>query len=193
MQLDGFGERVEQLRCARMQLECSADGPLRVVAVGDRCAEHRQHAVARMVDDAPAECSDGLVGQGVETIQQGLHVLCVHTGTQRRVAGDVRHQNGGLAALAGQRGNGLSRRGGRSAVGCCGGLRRLSTLRAEPGSFRQGAPATAARARQRSGALLAELSGRAVVVTTTRTSHRLSSRILNAGGHGETAVFRYRQ
>ena len=104
VQLERVCERVAQLRGTRVQVERGAHRPLGVVAVGNRCAEHRQHAVAGMVDDAAAVGGDGAIGERVEAVQQRLHVLGIHAGAQRGVAGDIGEQNGGLAALAGRRG-----------------------------------------------------------------------------------------
>ena len=83
-----------------MHLESGAHRPLGIVAVGDGCAEHRQHAVARMVDHVAAVRRDRGIHQRIEAIQQRLHVLGVHAGAQVGVAGDVGEHHGRLAAFA---------------------------------------------------------------------------------------------
>ncbi len=155
VQLQRVCKRVAQLRGARVQVESGAHRPLRVVAVGDRGPEHREHAVAGVVDNAAPVGGDSAIGERVEAVQQRLHVLRIHAGAQRGIAGDIGEQNGGLPALAGRRrccrDSGVRRLGiGRSGCG-------MGALRAELGLVGKRAPAATAGARQRSGALFAEL------------------------------------
>ena len=169
--LSGFADASCNCAAPAVQVESRAHRPLGVVAVSDRRTEHRQHAVAGMVDDAAAVGRNGAVGERVEAVQQRLDVLGIHARAQRGVAGDVGEQHGGLAAFTGRRGRHGPGRVRRWRIVRCRGDRGMGALRAELGLVGKRASAAAAGTRQRTGALFAESGGGAILVATAWTFH----------------------
>jgi hypothetical protein len=83
-----------------------ARGPLRVVAVRHRRAEHRHDAVAHMLVDRAAKALDDAVDPGEETLEQAVHFLGVHLSAEPGVADEVGEQDRHLPTLAGGGGPG---------------------------------------------------------------------------------------
>ena len=74
--------------------------PFRIVAMGQRGAEHRHHAVADMLVHRAAMVADDGVRPVEETPEQGMRLFGVDRRGQLGVAGDVGEQHRHLAPLA---------------------------------------------------------------------------------------------
>jgi hypothetical protein len=163
--------RIVERSDACVHVERGSGGALPIVVVRNRRTEHRERGIACMVDHMTAVVGDDAVGDVVEAAEQRLDLLGIESGAERGVTGDVRHQHGGLAAIAFSGGGGANRRD--DALGSIGGRRGhgMRTFGAEPGRLRQRGAAVRALSAQGRGALLAELRMRPVIVLTTRTLH----------------------
>jgi hypothetical protein len=155
----GAAELRGQVRHGITDRERGAGGALRVVAVGDRCPEHRHDAVADVLVDRAAEALNDAVDPGKELLEQGVHLLGVQFPAEMRVADQIAEQHGDLAPLPRRRRRRDSRepvaaRGAVLMVGLDRKAARRAALRqpgtaagAEPGSF--GIIEAAARAAHR--------------------------------------------
>ncbi len=180
--------------------ERGAGRPLGVVAVRDRRAEHRHHAVADVLVDPAAEGRDEAVGAREETAEQAVHLLGVELARKRGEAHQVDEQHAHLAPLAPGRAGGRLRRVRRARLqgGAAGGtelvpgLRRraaawtarrqpLAALGAEPRSF--GALEAAARAAHGPASSALDGCGYRTVAAPCRSSDGSAETAKGAGGN----------
>ena len=118
-QADVALERRLQGRHGAVDLQRRVNGPLCVVAMGDRCAEHRHHRIADVLVDHAAVALHHGVDRAEVAVQERVNLLRVALLGQSREAAEIGEEDGDLAALAGRlRGRDLGRRlgSGRSAV-----------------------------------------------------------------------------
>ena len=130
-------------------------GPARAVLVGDRRAEERHDAVARVLVDGAFEAMDLGRDQLEAAVDDPVDVLGIEPFGQRREAGDVREQHGDLPSLALHGGSGLEDLVGEM-LGRVGGDRRRRRRRSRRGRRRclwwrslKAGPALAAEAKAR--------------------------------------------
>ena len=79
--------------------ERGADGPLGVVLVRHRRAEHGHHRVAHHAHHGPAEADHLVAHFPRQLVCQALHVLGVHLLGERGESGQVGEDHGGQAAF----------------------------------------------------------------------------------------------
>ena len=83
-----------------MDLGRGAHRAHRVVAVRDRCAEHRHHRIADVLVDAAAEALDDLVGRLVEPLEHRVDVLRVERARHPRVVDEIGEDHGHRSPFA---------------------------------------------------------------------------------------------
>ena len=96
--------------------ERRAHGPLGIVAVGHRRAEHPHDAVADVLVDGAAVLLDQPVGDREEAVEQVVHLLRVQLLRERGVAGKVGEEHRHLAPLAGGSSAGMGPAAGTASV-----------------------------------------------------------------------------
>ena len=93
-------ELAAQIRHGVADRERGAHRPLRIVAVGDRRAEHRHCAVADVLVDSAPESLDQAVDQAEEAVGHLVHRLGPELVGQAGVPGQVAEQHAHLPPLA---------------------------------------------------------------------------------------------
>ena len=96
----GFPEGSTELGDARLDVQCRAQRPQRIIAMRDRCAEESHDRIADMLVHAAAILGDDRIGPSIEFLDQSAEILGIEPRRERCEAAKIGEEYSHLPALA---------------------------------------------------------------------------------------------